>query len=146
MSLGVAQLTGKRRGSVGPAPQSVWKAGWRVVGGKRFYARSKWEANFARYLEWLKQRSEIEEWEHEAQVFWFLSIKRGVRSYLPDFRVTELNGVVVFFEVKGWMDPKSKTKIKRMAKYHPTVKLTVINSKQYVSIAASVSGMIPGWE
>lgn len=121
------------------------KAGWRAVGGKRIYARSRWEANVAFFLEWMKTRGEIKEWEHEPETFWFEGIKRGVCSYLPDFRVTDKNGVH-FIEVKGWMDPKSKTKLKRMAKYHPDVKLVLIDKKYYDDIKKKLSKVIPGWE
>ena len=89
------------------------KSGWREIGGIRKYYRSRWEANYARYLEFLKVNGEIEKWEHEPETFWFEGIKRGVMSYLPDFRVTEKNGDIVFHEVKGWMDARSITKIKR---------------------------------
>jgi len=125
---------------------SAWKAGWREIGGQRIYARSRWEANYARYLQWLLGLGEIAKWEHEPETFWFLKIKRGTRSYLPDFRVTENNGSIAYYEVKGWMDPQSKTKIKRMAKYHPDVKLIVVNSKSYKALEKMVSRMIVGWE
>src|SRR5687768_3513242 len=94
-------------------------ASWRVIGGIRKYFRSRWEANYARYLEWLKTNGEIVSWTHEPKTFWFEKIKRGTRSYLPDFCVIEKNGKEVYYEVKGYMDSKSKTKIKRMAKYYP---------------------------
>lgn len=123
-----------------------WKAAWREVGGRRIFFRSRWEANYGRYLEWLKGKGIISEWEHEPTTFWFVAIKRGVRSYLPDFRVTELNGSVAYHEVKGWMDPRSKTKIKRMAKYHKDVKLIVIPKDTYKKIEGQVGAMIPGWE
>lgn len=123
-----------------------WKAGWRDVGGKKIFFRSRWEANYARYLEWLKGLGEIAKWEHEPHVFWFLEIKRGTRSYLPDFKITENNGSVVYHEVKGWMDPQSKTKIKRMAKYHPQVKLIVIGPKNYKALENMVSRLLVGWE
>lgn len=123
-----------------------WKAAWREFGGKRHYYRSRWEANYGRYLEWLKVNGHIKEWEHEPEVFWFEGVKRGTVSYLPDFRVTNNNGSVEYHEVKGWMDDRSKTKIKRMAKYHPTVKLIVIRKKEYESIKAAVSKLIEGWE
>ena len=89
---------------------------------------------------------EIKKWEHEPETFWFESIMRGCRSYLPDFRVTENNGSIVYHEVKGWMDARSKTKIKRMAKYHPDVKLIVIDSKAYNALAKQMSKSIVGWE
>jgi hypothetical protein len=123
-----------------------WKAGWREIGGVRKFYRSRWEANYARYLQWLKERGEIADWKHEAETFWFDAIKRGVRSYLPDFRVTETSGAIAYHEVKGWMDDRSRTAIRRMEKYHPDTKLVVIDSKQYRSLASQLRGLIPGWE
>lgn len=123
-----------------------WKAGWREIGGKRKYFRSKWEANYARFLEWLKQHGQIKEWQHENKTFWFEGIKRGCRSYLPDFEVTNNDGSVEYHEVKGWYDSRSQTKIKRMKKYYPDVKLLVIFGKQYNEIKNKVGRMIPEWE
>lgn len=125
---------------------ATWKAGWREFGGVRKYYRSRWEANYARYLQWLKEHGQIAAWEHEPETFWFDGIKRGCMSYLPDFRVTELSGDVAYHEVKGWMDDRSKTKIKRMAKYHPTIRLIVIDAKEYKLIAKKMSRIILGWE
>jgi len=123
-----------------------WKQGWREIGGKRSYYRSSWEANYARYLEWLLSKGEIASWEHEPETFWFHEIKRGCRSYLPDFKVIETNQSFSYHEVKGWMNPESKTKIKRMAKYYPQIKLIVIDGPCYKSIAKTVGKMIEGWE
>jgi hypothetical protein len=105
-----------------------------------------WEANYARFLNWMLARGNIAKWEYEAETFWFERIKRGVRSYKPDFRITGADGAVWFVEVKGWMDPKSKTKIKRMAKYHPTVDLRVFDAKAYRELARMLGPAIPGWE
>lgn len=129
-----------------PRPGASWKAGWREIGGQRCYFRSRWEANYARYLEWLRERGEIETWEHEPETFWFEGIKRGSMSYLPDFRVAERGGAVAYHEVKGWMDSRSKTKIARMARYHPKVRLIVIDKKAYGAIARQVSSLVGGWE
>lgn len=136
-----SKVSAKNRGQ-----KTTWKAGWREIGGKKKYFRSRWEANYARYLEYLKKHKEIKEWDHEPETFWFDGIKRGCRSYLPDFRVTLNNGEVEFYEVKGWMDDRSKTKIKRMAKYHPDIKLIVIQEKEYNFIKKAVSPLIPDWE
>ena len=124
----------------------TFKQSWRNIGGKRIFARSAWEANYARYLEFLKQNGNIQDWEHEPDTFWFEKIKRGVRSYLPDFKVTELDGSIVYYEVKGYMDARSKTKINRMKKYYPRVALRVIDSKSYTALAKQISGLIPDWE
>ena len=124
-----------------------YKAAWYVIGGKRNYYRSGWEANYAYYLEWLKNKKKITDWQHEPRedTFWFLAIKRGVRSYLPDFKVTNLDNSIEYHEVKGHMDAKSVTKIKRMAKYYPKVKLVVIDSKMYKSIEKTMKLIIKEW-
>jgi hypothetical protein len=127
-------------------PRGSWKAGWREIGGKRNYYRSRWEANYARYLQWLKEEGYIKEWEHEPETFWFDGIKRGVRSYLPDFRVWENDGSSALHEVKGWMDARSKTTIARMGRYHPHERLIVIDGVQYRSIRQKVMHLIEGWE
>lgn len=127
-------------------PNVTWKGGWREIGGIRKYYRSRWEANYARYLQWLKERGEILSWAHEPKTFWFDGVKRGTVSYLPDFCVVEKNGSEVYHEVKGWMDKRSVTKLKRMKKYHPNVKLVLIEAKEYKSISATVSKLIMDWE
>jgi len=124
-------------------PYSRTHSGTVTVGGKTFYVRSEWEFNISTYLEFLKGKEQIIDWEHEPKTFWFDSIKRGVRSYLTDFLVKSKDGDY-FIEVKGWMDAKSKTKLKRMAKYYPEVKLELIDQKRYKEIAKS-SSFIEGW-
>ena len=119
-------------------------------GGKRSdlqdrYFRSSWEANWARYLNWLISIGEIEKWEFEVDTFEF-PVKRGSRFYLPDFKIFNKNGSIEYHEVKGWMDPVSATKIKRMAKYYPKVKLVIIDKSYYRSVAKKISSIIPGWE
>jgi len=126
--------------------KTSWKAGWREVGGRKVFFRSRWEANYARYLEWLKQHGQIREWEHEPEVFWFEKIKRGVRSYLPDFRVTENNGAIVYHEVKGWMDDRSRTCLNRMRIYYPATKIILVDSKSYRAIRRDAAALVPEWE
>jgi hypothetical protein len=130
---------------VNPRPNATWKQAWHTIGGKRHFFRSKWEVNYAHYLEWLKARGEIAEWEYEPTTFWFEKIKRGVRSYTPDFRVTELDGRQAYHEVKGWMDDRSATKLKRMAKYHPSVQVVLVDSGSYRKLNRQVLGLVPGW-
>lgn len=129
-----------------PRKGGSWKAAWHEIGGKRKYYRSKWESNYAYYLESLKVSGEIKDWTHESKVFWFEGIKRGCVSYLPDFHVIHNDESEEYHEVKGWMDAKSVTKIKRMAKYHPDVKLIVIDSKAYTALQKKVAETVPGWQ
>ena len=109
------------------------------------YLRSRMEANYARYLKWLVEISEIKSWEYEPDTFEF-PVKRGTRFYKPDFKITLTDDSTVYHEVKGWMDAKSKTQLKRMAKYHPDVKIVVIDSDAYKAIARDVKGFIAEWE
>ena len=122
------------------------KKGWRTIGGQRRYFKSAWESNIARYLEFLKQHGEIKKWTYEKDEFWFEGIRRGVCSYRPDFKVTWENGSIEYWEVKGWLDPRSATKLKRMKKYHPSVRIRLIDKDAYKSIEKSVSYLIRGWE
>ena len=137
----------QKYGSANPSrSRGSWKAGWRDVGGRRIYFRSRWEANYARYLEWLKDKGQIARWEHEPETFWFEKIKRGVRSYLPDFRVWESDGSSCLHEVKGWMDSRSRTTLKRMAKYHPDQTIVLIREKEMREIARKVAPDDRDWE
>jgi hypothetical protein len=104
---------------------------WHELDGKRIFFRSDWEYKFALHLQSLKSLGAIQDWDHEPQTFWFNAIKRGVRSYLPDFKVTNLDGSWYFVEVKGYMDAKSRTKIKRFRKYYPDEQLIVIDKEWF---------------
>ncbi len=136
-----------RNGTLHPKNRhkTTWKSGWRTIKDKKYYFRSRWEFNYALYLEFLKEQGAIIDWEFEPDTFWFEKIKRGVRSYLPDFKIHGKSGII-YHEVKGWMDSRSKTKLKRMAKYYPDVKLVVIAAKQYNEIKKNMSGILKDWE
>lgn len=124
----------------------------RCAGGKRAdlndtYFRSSWEANYARYLNFLKGKGEIHDWEFECTTFVFETIKRGTRTYTPDFRVWLTAERAEWHEVKGWMDPKSKTRMARMARYFPTEKIVVIDATWFKSaVRTGLPSMLPGWE
>ena len=123
-----------------------YKAGWLELGGTRHFYRSLWERNIARYYQWLKERGQIKQWEFEPKCFWFNEIKRGVRSYLPDFRITENSGRQHWVELKGNMDARSRTKLSRFARYYPKEEMTVLEAAEYYAIAKKVKGLIPDWE
>jgi hypothetical protein len=109
------------------------------------YLRSSWEANWARYLNLRLEQGVIAGWEYEKETFWF-PIRRGTVSYLPDFKVTFRGGSVEYHEVKGYMDPKSKTKLRRMAKYHPHIKILVIDRAVYKEMAIAHAHLLEHWE
>jgi hypothetical protein len=122
------------------------KMGWATIGGQRHYFRSKMERNYCRYLQWLKENGHISNWEYESQTFWFEKIRRGTNNYKPDFKLIELSGKHHWVEVKGYLDSKSKTKLKRFAKYFPDERLELVDVAQYRSIENKLAGLIPDWE
>lgn len=126
--------------------QTNWAAGWRVVGGRRVYFRSIWEANWARYLQVLVDQKRILGWEHEPKTFWFDGVRRGVVSYKPDFRVTLLDGRRVWHEVKGWMDHRSQLALKRFARHYPEETMRVIDATAYKKAKSWGQVRIPDWE
>lgn len=119
-----------------------WKQGWYTIGGQKHFFRSHWEVDFACYLEILKKSKNIKEWEYEPYCFWFNEIKRGVRSYLPDFRVTENDGSQHYIEVKGYFDKKSLTKLKRLKKYYPEVELRMVKADQIKEIRMKFGSLL----
>lgn len=120
-------------------------------GGKRpdlnnQYFRSRWEANYARYLNVLIQQGSVIKWEFEPETFYFEGIKRGTVSYTPDFKVLYKGGRECFIEIKGYMSPKSTTRMKRMKKYYPHIIVELIDSKKYLSLHRQLKHIVPNWE
>jgi hypothetical protein len=107
---------------------TAYRQFWAIIGDKKIYFRSSWEYYYAIFLQKLKQEGKIKDFAHEPKCFWFNEIKRGVRSYLPDFCVMHNDGSEEWVETKGLMDSKSATKMKRMAKYYPEVKIRLVGS------------------
>lgn len=78
------------------------------------YVRSTWEANVLRWLSF-----EGIEWDFEPETFFFENIKRGTRTYTPDVRFYPKDSCPLWLEVKGYLRPQDRTKIKRFKKYYP---------------------------
>lgn len=120
--------------------------GYRVVGQRKIYFKSGWEVNYAIYLEYLKKHSQIVDWFYEPATFWFNNIKRGVRSYKPDFKILRPNGTHYWVEVKGYMDAKSLTKIKRFRKYYPEEELFVREKSWFIEHQRALPRLCESWE
>lgn len=136
MSVAMVKRLQENPGSINPGKRG--RGGRRADLGDRYF-RSGYEANYARFLTYSKIA-----WEYETKTFWFDGIKRGTRSYTPDFY---LPGEDAFHEVKGWMDPKSKTKLARMKRYHPAVKVVIIDAAWFAAAERQgLCSIIPGWE
>jgi len=123
-----------------------------TTGGPRddlggLYVRSRWEANYARYLTWLQQTGGIRSWSYEPKTFLFEKIKGGMRSYTPDFEVVRSDGRREWHEVKGWMDQKSRTKLARMGRFFPTEKVVLIDERWFrTAKRQGLPALIPNWE
>ena len=134
------------------ASRPAHKTYTRTRGGMRddlghIHFRSSWEANYARYLNLLKKMGVVEHWDFEQEVFWFDGIRRGVTNYRPDFRVKyKGDDKLEYVEIKGWVQPKDRTKWRRMKKYHPHIKLVIVAQKQYEAIKRKWASAIPCWE
>ena len=112
-----------------------------INGGKMFF-RSKWEANYALYLDFLVKYKQIRKWEYEPDVFIFSKIKFGTRSYKPDFKVYNDDKNFEYYEIKGHMTARSKTQIKRMAKYYPDIRLIIIAGDVYEDIRKKLGKLL----
>lgn len=75
------------------------------------YVRSGWEANVCRVL-----REQGVVYEYEPKVFTFPGVKHGTVSYCPDLF---LPATGEWIEIKGMLDGKSKTMIRRFKKHYP---------------------------
>jgi len=133
------------------------KKGRRADLDNRFF-RSDWEANYCRFLKFQKV-----EYKYESKEFWFEDIKRGCRSYKPDLYLPKEDR---YIEIKGWLDNKSFTKLKRFKKYYPEdfAKLTAVVGSMntdayrkmyelgirtfefYREMNSKLDGIIPNWE
>ena len=110
------------------------------------YMRSSWEANYARMLNFLKDRGDIHRWQYEPDVFIFRGVAKGTRAYVPDFKIWNLQDDQPYYvEIKGFMDAKSKLKLKRMKLYYPEVELQVVEADEYQEIDRMMRGSIPHW-
>jgi hypothetical protein len=126
--------------------KATWKQEWKIIDGRRIFFRSRWEFRYALYLQLLKEKGQIKDWQHEPKTFWFDGIKRGTNNYKPDFLVIHANDSEEWVEVKGYMDSKSATKIKRMAKYFPQIKLRFVDKSFFSKNAKNLKILIKDWE
>ena len=56
------------------------------------------------------------------------------------------DGTREYWEVKGWMDKVSRTRLNRMRRHFPEVRIVVIDPRAYEQMKAKWGRMIPRWE
>lgn len=102
------------------------------------FVRSSWEANVARYYNYLQVP-----YEYEKKIFYFPNVKNGAVNYKPDFYLPDRD---VYIEVKGRMTSKDRTKMKRMKKFHPDVTVELLGKDEYAQLEKEYGKLIPNWE
>lgn len=123
--------------------------GWRTYpDSKKYYMKSLWEINYGHYLQHLKNRGKIKEWEYEPELFRFPKedYDAGPFLYKPDFRITRNDGTHVWHEVKGWMNKASEKKTKRFRKHYPDEELVIIDGTWFSKHTKRLRSLIPSWE
>lgn len=153
-----------------PAKQAKPKAGRRnaIAGtcpilGHRY--RSLMERRWGLYLHFLGYRRWTDKatdpqdgglwYAYERRTWLFPNIRGKNHSYTADYECWpalpdpdrrghyQLN--YVCYEVKGWLDGDSNTKLKRMAKHFPEVPIVVVDEYLFKRYTTGASGVIPGW-
>lgn len=110
--------------------------GWRPDLGA--YFRSRWEANYARYL-----RAAGRSYEYEAETFSVGLPDGSVRAYTPDFRVDG----AYFVEIKGWMRAdRRQSEVIAAAHGQLPLPLHLIGRREYRALERTVASSIEGWE
>jgi len=107
--------------------------------------RSGWEQNYAYYLEWLKKQGQIKDWEYEPERYYFITTEGNRQrafgnGYLPDFRVTNLDGTTYLIEIKG--RSQGMMKLRRMKRFYPDIKIELVDAKAYNELKRKVGKML----
>lgn len=100
---------------------------------KEIYFYSRWEANFARLLNFLGIR-----WLHQPQIF-----DLGGHNYTPDFYLPDYD---VWIEIKNFLSDYSKNRDEKFHKIYPDFKLILILKEDYLKLQEKFAFKIKKWE
>lgn len=115
-------------------PASHGKHSFRIDIGH--YCRSKWEANYARYLLWSNKK-----YQYEPKTF-IITLYNGTNAtYTPDFLVEG-----EWHELKGWENRSDLKKWEFFKEQYPQEKFIFIDRKKYKEIERFHKYIIPNWE
>lgn len=109
------------------------KVGIRPELSKTIYFYSRWEANFARLMNFLNVK-----WVHQPKRFQLESQK-----YTPDFYLPEHD---IYIEIKNFLSDYSKDRDMQFRKLYPKEKLILILKNDYRELQNKYSEKIKGWE
>lgn len=105
-----------------------------IIDNIKYVFKSSWEYEIALRLQKLKLEGSIKHWKYESKHFLFEDIKRGYRSYCPDFEVCLLDDEHLYIEVKGWKMEKSMKRIELFKERYPNVKFYLLDEHEYKKI------------
>jgi len=109
------------------------KAGIRKDISDTIYFHSRWEANYARVLNYLGVK-----WEYEPKIF-----NLGTQNYTPDFY---LSGTGEYVEVKNFLWKYSKIRDEKFRKLYPNIKLKLLLKEDYLKLQNKYAKLIKNWE
>jgi len=109
------------------------KAGIRKDISDKIYFYSRWEANFARLLNYLKIK-----WQYQPKTF---DLK--TQNYTPDFYLPDVGN---FIEIKNFLWKYSRIRDDKFRKIYPKVKLQLILKDDYLKLEKTYSNLIKNWE
>ncbi len=109
------------------------KAGIRKDISETIYFHSRWEANYARVLNYLNVR-----WEYEPKTF-----DLETQNYTPDFYLPDSNEYV---EVKNFLWKYSKVRDEKFRKLYPKIKLQLLLKEDYLKLQNKYAKFIVNWE
>ena len=101
------------------------------------HCRSKWEANYARYLLWTNKK-----YMYEPKIF-EIKLPNGEKgTYTPDFLVENNE----WHELKGWETRSILKKWQIFQEQYPNEKFVFIDRKKYKEIERLYKYIVPNWE
>ncbi len=109
------------------------KAGIRPDIDPNIYFFSRWEANYARLMNFLKIK-----WVFQPKTF---SLK--TQKYTPDFY---LPGEYTYIEIKNFLSDYSAKRDREFRELYPEIKLTMILKTDYLKLQEQFSSLIKNWE
>lgn len=109
------------------------KAGVRGDVSPTIYFFSRWEANYARLLNYLGVK-----WIHQPKTFQLKS-----QRYTPDFYLPKLD---TYIEVKNYLSDYSKNRDRQFREMYPELKLVLILKEEYLALQKEYAPKIKEWE
>jgi len=114
-----------RKGILPPNSPAVPSKGTKAPSGPWHPFRSKWELEYAKYLDVMKAAGQIRDWAYEGE---HLDIGIGAR-YTPDFRLVCFDGLIQYREVKGYKREAAMVRLKVAAKLYPQYTFVLVTKK-----------------